>query len=154
MFSIVMPTFNYAGAISKAIRSVLGQTCGRWELIVVDDGSTDGTAGVAESFGDGRVRIIRRDGHSGQPGLLRGTGVAAARGRIICYLDHDDQWAPGHLAALAAAYAVPQVRVVATGCRRVATDGRVRGGGLVPGPWGFFRTRSRRIRSSPCCCRS
>jgi glycosyltransferase involved in cell wall biosynthesis len=128
MFSIVMPTFNYAEAISKAIRSVIRQTYRRWELIVVDDGSTDGTGGVAESFGDRRVRVIRRDGHSEQPGLLRNTGVAAARGDIICYLDHDDQWAPGHLAALAAAYADPQVRVLATGCRRVDTGGRVLGG--------------------------
>lgn len=128
MFSIVMPTFNYAGAISKAIRSVIRQTYRRWELIVVDDGSTDGTAGVAESFGDRRLRVIRRAGHSGQPGLLRNAGVAAARGCIICYLDHDDQWAPGHLAALAAAYADLRVRVVATGCRRVAPDGRVLGG--------------------------
>jgi glycosyltransferase involved in cell wall biosynthesis len=128
MFSIVMPTFNYAEAISKAIRSVIRQTYRRWELIVVDDSSTDGTASVAESLGDRRVRIIRRDAHSGRPGLLRNTGVAAARGHIICYLDHDDQWAPGHLAALAAAYADPQVRVVATGCRRVATSGRLLGG--------------------------
>jgi glycosyltransferase involved in cell wall biosynthesis len=128
MFSIVMPTFNYAEAISTAIRSIIRQTYRRWELIVVDDSSTDGTASVAESFGDRRVKIIRRDGHSGQPGLLRNTGVAAARGHIICYLDHDDQWAPGHLAALAAAYADPQVRVVATGCRRVSTGGRVLGG--------------------------
>jgi glycosyltransferase involved in cell wall biosynthesis len=128
MFSIVMPTYNYAEAIGKAIRSVIEQTCGRWELIVVDDGSTDGTAGVAESFGDQRVRVIRRAERTGRPGPLRNVGAAAARGEIVCYLDHDDRWASGHLAALAAAYADPRVRVVATGCRRVAPDGRVLGG--------------------------
>ncbi len=126
-FSVIMPTYNYAHAIHNAIRSVIGQTYPHWELIVVTDGCTDDTVDVVRRFGDRRLRVIVRDDHSGRPGLLRNHGISAARGDVVCYLDHDDRWMPGHLARLAGAYRNPAVRVAATGCRRVSPEGGLLG---------------------------
>jgi len=108
-----MPTYN--------------QTFERWELIVVADGCTDDTAAVVRGVGDRRVRLVVEDEHCGSPGQMRNRGVGVATGSVVCYLDHDDQWVPEHLAMLATLYKDAANRVVATGCRRVNRDGRMLG---------------------------
>ncbi len=87
--SAIIPVYNGERFIADAIRSVLGQTWPVYECIVVDDGSTDGTARVVEEFGDA-VRLIRQlnTGVSG----ARNAGVAAARGELVAFLDSDDVW--------------------------------------------------------------
>jgi glycosyltransferase involved in cell wall biosynthesis len=127
LFTVVMPTHDYAAEIGLAIESVIAQAYQRWELIVVADGCADDTADVVRSFGDHRIRLIDRPEHCGCPGLLRNAGVSASGGDIVCYLDHDDAWDPEHLFSLATAYRAAEVRVLATGCRRVARDGRLLG---------------------------
>lgn len=99
-FSIVMPAYNAASTIGPAIRSVLAQTRGDFELIVVDDGSADETAERVRSFeGDPRVALVR------EPNLglasARNTAVERGRGRLVSMLDSDDLWLPGYLKTMA-----------------------------------------------------
>lgn len=93
--SVVIPTRNRAGLLGCAIRSVLNQTYQDLEVIVVDDGSTDGgeTERVIRSFGDARLRYLRHSSSRGG-GAARNTGIRAAAGRYIAFLDDDDEWEP------------------------------------------------------------
>jgi hypothetical protein len=97
--------------VREAIDSVLGQTFGDLELIVVDDGSTDGTAAAVAAVGDPRLRYV------GQPhrgiGAAMNTGLRAARGRYVARLDSDDVWLPDLLATqVAVLESRPEVDVV------------------------------------------
>jgi glycosyltransferase involved in cell wall biosynthesis len=94
--SVVIPAYNAAGFIRRTIDSVLAQTYRDYELIVVDDGSTDDTAEIVKSYGD-RVRYIYQDNAGGGAG--RNTGIAAAKYDWIALLDHDDEWLPEKLQA-------------------------------------------------------
>lgn len=92
--SVVIPTYNYAHFLREAIESVLAQTFRDFEVIVVDDGSTDNTPEVVAQFGD-RVQYIRQANQG--PNAARNTGVLAARGEFIALLDADDLWLPDKL---------------------------------------------------------
>lgn len=94
LVSVIIPAYNRAGTIARSIDSVLVQTY-RWiEVIVVDDGSTDHTDEVVETYGD-RVILIRQP--NGGPSSARNTGAACAKGEIIAFLDSDDTWKPEKL---------------------------------------------------------
>jgi hypothetical protein len=104
LVSVIMPAFNRATTIGPAIRSVLAQSHDRLELIVVDDGSTDGTVAVVESFAaDARVRLVRSD-HAGVS-AARNLGLEQARGDTVAYLDSDNRWVPWFLAVMLRALA-------------------------------------------------
>lgn len=93
--SVVMPTYNRRATVLRAVRSVLDQSFRDWELIVVDDGSTDGTSALLDGL-DPRVRVIVQE--NGGAAAARNVGVAACRGRSITFLDSDDEWLPCFLA--------------------------------------------------------
>jgi teichuronic acid biosynthesis glycosyltransferase TuaG len=97
LVSIIMPAYNAGKYVGDSIRSVLAQTCGGFELIVVDDGSTDDTAGVVREIAsaDARVRYIRRE--NGGQGKARNTGIENSRGALVAFLDADDLWEPDKL---------------------------------------------------------
>lgn len=96
--SVVIPTWNRAHLVCDAIDSALSQRPGEVDVIVVDDGSTDGTAErVIRIYAD-RVRLIRLNERSGA-GAARNKGVAVARGDFVAFLDSDDVWLPGKLDA-------------------------------------------------------
>jgi len=99
--SVIIPTYNRAGFLSRAVDSVLSQQYPRFELIVVDDGSTDGTKAVLDSYGD-RIRVITLPANRG-PAAARNLGIQAARFELIAFLDSDDCFQPGKLALQAAA---------------------------------------------------
>jgi glycosyltransferase involved in cell wall biosynthesis len=94
--AVIIPTFNRASTVVRAIRTVLGQTCQDWELIVVDDGSTDGTEQAVRGFADRRITYIRHDQNRG-PGAARNTGIRYAQGDYVAFLDSDDEWLPEKL---------------------------------------------------------
>ena len=94
LVSIVMPTYNRADTIERAIKSVQVQTFQDWELIVVDDGSTDDTAALVAGL-EPRMTLIRQE-NLGFVGA-RNTGLRAATGKYIAFLDSDDEWLPYHL---------------------------------------------------------
>jgi len=108
----VIPAYNAELFLADAIRSVLAQTAAPLEIIVVDDGSNDGTAQVAQGFGE-RVRLIRQPNNG--PSSARNNGVAAARGEWVAFLDADDAWLPEKLARQAPLFAEPGVGVVCCG---------------------------------------
>ena len=99
LVSILMPMHNAETYVADAVRSCLRQTHEDWELIVVDDASTDGSAEVVESISDSRVRLIRLSKNVG-PGLARNVALAAARGEWVTVLDADDLYCSGRLAGL------------------------------------------------------
>jgi glycosyltransferase involved in cell wall biosynthesis len=115
-FTVVVPTRDRAALLPVALDSVVAQTDRDWELVVVDDGSTDGTAAAVASYRDAGapVTYVRREG--GGVSAARNAGVAAATGHHLVFLDDDDELLPGALAAL-----------------RAAIDER--GGALVLGGW-------------------
>ena len=94
LVSVIMPTFNRADTIRRAIRSVQAQTFTDWELIVVDDGSTDNTVALIEGC-DPRLKLIRQE-NQGTAGA-RNAGLGASAGSYIAFLDSDDEWLPHHL---------------------------------------------------------
>jgi glycosyltransferase involved in cell wall biosynthesis len=98
MFDIVMPLFNKEAYVGEAIKSVLAQTYRHWNLIIVDDGSADGSVAAAGQFQDERIHIVRQE-NSG-PGRARNAGIDARQSPWIAFLDADDVWLPSHLATL------------------------------------------------------
>jgi len=93
--SVIIPTYNRAWILREAVDSVLGQDFESFELIVVDDGSTDDTAEILAAYGD-RLRVIRQENRG--VSAARNTGIRAAGGTLIAFLDSDDFWLPGKLA--------------------------------------------------------
>src|SRR5262245_66529899 len=93
--SVVIPTYNRAGTVIDAVRSVLAQQFEDFELIVVDDGSTDDTAARVASIPDERLRYVAGP-HAGVS-AARNLGVRRATGSVIAFLDSDDVWHPGKL---------------------------------------------------------
>lgn len=91
LVSIVIPTFNREGIVSRAIDSALAQSYLCTEVIVVDDGSTDGTIRMLEKY-DGRISVISQE-NSG-PSAARNMGARAAKGEFLAFLDSDDTWLP------------------------------------------------------------
>ena len=97
-FSVVIPVYNRAALVGDTIKSVLAQTDQDFEIVVVDDGSSDDPAAVVTAFGDPRIVFLRQENGGG--GKARNTGIDAARGQFIAFLDSDDQFLPHHLAAM------------------------------------------------------
>ena len=95
--SVVIPTYNREQLIGRSIKSVLSQTYQDFEIIIVDDGSTDNTEEVVSSFNDERIRCVRHGTNKGEA-AARNTGIKVARGEYIASQDSDDEWLPGKLA--------------------------------------------------------
>ena len=112
--SIVIPLYNKAPYVRRALDSIAAQTFTDFEAIVVDDGSTDDGAAIIENYPDRRFRLIRQ-GNAG-PGAARNAGVAQARGKFIAFLDADDEWLPNYLAeGLRLFHDFPEVASVTSG---------------------------------------
>ncbi len=93
--SVIIPTFNRAGWVREAVDSVLHQTVKPREVLVVDDGSTDGTGDVLSEYGDA-IRVLRLEENRGVS-AARNRGIEAAAGRYVAFLDSDDLWLPRKL---------------------------------------------------------
>lgn len=103
LISVVMPVWNRATVIATAIESVLAQTYSNWELLIVDDGSTDHTVEVASRFlSDSRVRLLTGSHVGVSP--ARNRALQESQGEVVAYLDSDNTWFPHFLSVIAAAF--------------------------------------------------
>lgn len=96
LVSVVIPTYNRAFLLPRAIESVRRQTHTRLEILIVDDGSKEDIARVVNGIRDDRIRYIRHEKNKGLP-AARNTGILAARGDVVAFLDDDDEWRPDKL---------------------------------------------------------
>jgi glycosyltransferase involved in cell wall biosynthesis len=97
LISIVIPTYNRANDLRRALKSVCAQTHTDWEAIVIDNHSSDDTESVVQNFGDSRLRLFKID-NQGVIARSRNMGISEAQGEYIAFLDSDDWWTPQKLA--------------------------------------------------------
>jgi glycosyltransferase involved in cell wall biosynthesis len=122
--SVIIPCYNHAHYLPDAVNSVLTQTFTDWEVIIVDDGSTDNTREVAAQFTDPRIRYIYQE-NRGLSGA-RSTGIHAAEGELIALLDADDMWEPTFLEMMITALqAEPAASAAYCGFCWMDTDGNL-----------------------------
>lgn len=120
LISAIMPVYNGENYIAEALESIRRQNYSPLEIIIVDDGSTDGTAAIVESFGDD-IQLVGQ-ANSGQPAAIN-RGLTLCKGEFIAIIDHDDIWAEDKLARqLAFLEAHPQIEIV---CGRAKYFGAV-----------------------------
>lgn len=98
MISIVIPLYNKERSIGKTIRTVLNQSCQDYEVVIVNDGSTDGSVEVVKSFSDSRIRLVNQP--NAGVSAARNRGVEESRGEIIAFLDADDEWDVDYLCVM------------------------------------------------------
>ena len=96
LVSVIIPTYNRAKLLKRAIESVLNQTFQDFELIVVDDGSTDDTKEIVKSFNNQKIIYIYQENFGGAA-LPKNVGIKMAQGKYIAILDSDDEWLPEKL---------------------------------------------------------
>jgi hypothetical protein len=144
--SVIVPLYNKERYIARAVDSVLAQTWPDYELLVIDDGSSDGGVRLLhERFHDSRLRVVSQ-ANAGEGGA-RNRGIAEMRGSIAAFLDADDEWLPWHLADLAElAQSFPDAGLLATGYRQLyaahATEHSINRTGPVLVPDYFELARS------------
>ena len=124
-YSIVCPAYNVERYIDATIQSALAQTERDWELVIVDDGSTDGTIDRIRRYPDPRIRLIQQA--NGGPSAARNTGVAASRGQRLIFLDSDDLLHPTAITRLGAALDANNAIASYGQCRYITQDGTVLG---------------------------
>lgn len=116
--SVVVPLYNKERYILRCLESIRRQTFSDYEVIVVDDGSSDGGGSLAAAFPDPRFRVVMQQNRG--EGAARNRGISEAEGTLIAFLDGDDAWEPGFLEAVAGlSRQFPQAGILATGLRRV-----------------------------------
>ncbi|MDT8324310.1 MAG: glycosyltransferase family A protein [Bacteroidota bacterium] len=124
--SILMATYNRAELLPRAVESVLLQSWQSWELLIIDDGSTDGSAALLERVAalDGRIRVIRQE--NAGPAHSRNRALAESSGALVTVLDSDDAYAVDHL-SLRVAYmlAHPEVDMIHGGFRAIGSDAQM-----------------------------
>lgn len=112
--SIVIATYNRAAVLRCSIEAALRSTVSDWEMIVVGDACTDETAAVVASFRDSRITFVNLPVNAGEQSVPNNAGVRLSRGRYVAFLNHDDLWAPDHLAVALEAMAREAADLVAT----------------------------------------
>ncbi|MGH7786224.1 MAG: glycosyltransferase family 2 protein [Candidatus Binatia bacterium] len=137
LVSVVLPTYDRGWLLGRSIRSVLEQSYRDFELIVVDDGSTDDTAAAVARFDDPRIAYLRLDQNRGAA-AARNVGIRRAAGRFLAFQDSDDEWLPDKLDRCMRAFAScpAEVGIVYSDMQRIQRDGESsyhRSPDLVPG---------------------
>ncbi len=141
--SVVVPTYNRADTIRAAVESVLGQTFANFELLVVDDGSTDGTVAALKGMSDPRLRLLKHPRNLGG-NAARNTGIREARAPWVAFQDSDDEWLPQKLEKQMALLAILGAGYVAAYCGMAVVDDLETAGSTSP----RARTRLRYVPDS------
>lgn len=135
LISIVIPTYNRADLIQKAIQSVLDQTYQNWELIIVDNYSNDNTKEVIDAYGDQRISMLSIP-RTGSVAASRNMGVHHSKGEWIAFLDSDDWWYPAKLSSV--------YEVMQTGADLIYHDLQIMSS--PDGPQSRRKTKSRKLK--------
>lgn len=124
--SVIIPTYNRAHLIGRSIKSVLNQTYQDFELIIVDDGSTDNTEEIVKNINDERIIYILHKENKG-PSAARNTGIKASKGEFIAFQDSDDEWFPEKLTTHMDVFdnSPPEVGVVYSGFFRIESNKKI-----------------------------
>ena len=128
LVSIIMPVFNEENHLSSSISSVLSQTYTNWELLVIDDSSTDRSSQIIADYcsRDARIRLFSTNKPSGSPTLPRNIGLEHSKGRFIAFLDSDDQWMPTKLETQTALFqGHPDALIVFSNYKMMDEQGRL-----------------------------
>ena len=140
--SVVVGVYNKERHVGECLRSVLAQTRPDFELVVVDDASTDGSRGEIQMVRDDRIRFVQMPRNSGHPGVPRNRGIGLARGEYLAFLDADDVWMPEKLEKQVAYMdSHPEFAITHTRCMVMDGEGReiyLRHGGNYPPPGDVF----------------
>ena len=96
-FSVVIPRYNNDPHVGRALRSVFNQSYQDFEILIIDDASTDGSLEAVYNFHDTRIRIFKRSSPGSGGYATRNLGISEVRGQWIALLDADDSWRPDHL---------------------------------------------------------
>jgi len=125
LVSIITPNYNCANFIGQAIESVLLQTYRNWEMLIIDDCSTDNSVEVIEKYvkQDTRVKILKTECNSGFPVKPRNIGIQNAQGRFIAFLDSDDLWLPTKLECQLPLFSDANVAVVFSNYEKITESG-------------------------------
>jgi len=125
MVSVIVPVYNAADLVGETLDSIMAQDYPEWELIVVDDGSTDHSAEVVAPYlADQRVRFITKP--NGGVASARNLGVREARGELVAFCDSDDLWAPDKLTRQMELLSEPEVVLVYCGIELLMPDGSIK----------------------------
>jgi|GEM_PF-1402986 len=133
LLSIILPLYNRGEVVGNAIRSVLNQTYPKWELIVVDDCSTDDSPETVGRYSDERVKLLRLNENSG-PASARNHGIKSCRGKYVSFLDSDDEYEPDFLyeSRKKLRNSDPSIGFIWTGVRFIGDDSKL---SLANGVW-------------------
>ena len=124
--SIIMPVYNAERFIDEAIDSVISQTYFDWELLIVDDCSTDKSSTIVKNYlrNDSRIRYLKTDKCSGSPAFPRNLGINEAKGRYIAFLDSDDIWLPNKLEDQLKVLVQPEIAIVFSNYEKIGWDSK------------------------------
>ncbi len=124
--SVIMPCYNAEAYLPESIESVISQTFHNWELLVIDDCSTDNSAEIVRTYAskDERIRMLRTEKPSGSATVPRNIGIQKAQGRYIAFLDADDQWFPEKLEQQLPLFEAPEVAVVFSNYEKMDSEGK------------------------------
>ncbi len=125
LVSIIMPMHNSVKYVGEAIESVIRQTYDNWELLIIDDVSTDNSCDIVRKYveQDPRVHLLYNDNHTGHPSSPRNMGVKCACGRYIAFLDSDDLWFPEKLQQQIPLFEDERVAIVYSNYEKMNEDG-------------------------------
>ena len=124
LISVVLPTYNRCDLLAEALRSVVGQSYSNWELLVIDDGSTEPVEATVKSFSDQRITYHRQMNQGAS--VARNLGIQIAKGEYVTFLDSDDMMEPTCLAEkVGLAQLRPDAGVIGGGCRYMDFDGNL-----------------------------
>lgn len=125
LVSIIMPCHNGALYLKESIESVQKQTWENWELLIIDDASTDNSCQIVEEYmcNDSRINLFHNEHSTGIPATPRNIGIKAAKGRYIAFIDCDDAWVPNKLQSQLPLFEKEHVGVVFSNCLKMTSEG-------------------------------
>lgn len=125
LVSIITPCYNASSTISQTIDSVLKQTYGNWEMLIIDDCSTDGSKEIIDEYArrDKRIRHYKTAKPSGSPAAPRNMGLENSSGLFVCFLDSDDLWLPDKLQKQLEYYSKTGHSFIFSNCEKVGSRG-------------------------------